>query len=92
MCAKLYSEIAPMYMKVHAYVRAKLQKYYKENYPEFEFPTDGTIPAHLLGKTTMLVFFFFFKTSVLPIEQMVYYQRFKYFTKFLNTTQELILW
>uniref|UniRef100_A0A0K8R3C7 Angiotensin-converting enzyme n=1 Tax=Ixodes ricinus TaxID=34613 RepID=A0A0K8R3C7_IXORI len=40
----VWDEVEPLYKKLHAFVRMKLKAMYKE-----ELPTDGTIPAHLLG-------------------------------------------
>ncbi|EEC18043.1 angiotensin-converting enzyme, putative [Ixodes scapularis] len=40
----VWEEVAPLYKKLHAFVRMKLKSIYKE-----KLPTDGTIPAHLLG-------------------------------------------
>ncbi|KAH8024054.1 hypothetical protein HPB51_020812 [Rhipicephalus microplus] len=44
---KLWEELSPLYKKLHAYVRMKLREIYPGRLPE-----DGTIPAHLLGKST----------------------------------------
>ncbi|XP_053409042.1 angiotensin-converting enzyme-like isoform X1 [Mercenaria mercenaria] len=41
----LLEELKPLYNKLHAYVRRKLQEQYKTK----PFPTSGHIPAHLLG-------------------------------------------
>ncbi|KAM7313925.1 angiotensin-converting enzyme-like [Ixodes scapularis] len=40
----VWEEVAPLYKKLHAFVRMKLKSIYKG-----KLPTDGTIPAHLLG-------------------------------------------
>lgn len=41
---KLWEEISPLYKKLHAFVRMKLRVIYPG-----KMPSDGTIPAHLLG-------------------------------------------
>jgi peptidyl-dipeptidase A len=43
--ARLWTELRPLYLSLHAYVRAKLVERYG---PEL-VPPDGLIPAHLLG-------------------------------------------
>ena len=43
---RLWNEVRPLYVQLHAYVRRKLQ----ERYPTGTFPADGHIPAHLLGQ------------------------------------------
>lgn len=43
---ELMAQTAPLYEKIHAYVRYHLQKKYPE---KGVMPADGTIPAHLLG-------------------------------------------
>jgi len=45
MCEGLWMELKPLYEELHAYVLRKL----KEKFPMGEFPTQGHIPAHLLG-------------------------------------------
>jgi peptidyl-dipeptidase A len=40
----LWQEVEGIYKKLHTYVRMKLRKQYAN-----KMPTDGTIPAHLLG-------------------------------------------
>lgn len=45
----LWQELRPMYVQLHSYVRRKLETYYAKNHPDFDFPKDGSIPAHLLG-------------------------------------------
>ena len=42
---KLYKEVEPLFKKLHAFVRMKIKKFYKNQ----RFPKDGTIPAHVLG-------------------------------------------
>lgn len=42
---RLWQQVAPLYQKLHCYVRAKLA----EKYGEDKVPLDGKIPAHLLG-------------------------------------------
>lgn len=42
---QLWNEIQPYYRKLHAFVRKRLRQFYGESL----FPTDGTIPAHILG-------------------------------------------
>lgn len=42
--SQIWDEIRPYYLKLHAYVRDRLKKYYGD-----KMPNDGTIPAHLLG-------------------------------------------
>lgn len=48
-CEKAWNDISPLYKKLHAYVRMRLRNYYAEKFPNYNFPKDGTIPAHLLG-------------------------------------------
>jgi peptidyl-dipeptidase A len=43
--ARLWAQVRPLYLSLHAYVRAKLAERYG---PEL-VPPDGAIPAHLLG-------------------------------------------
>lgn len=40
----LWAQIQPFYQKLHAFVRMNLREYYPN-----KIPSDGTIPAHLLG-------------------------------------------
>lgn len=42
---RLYQQIKPFYQNLHAYIKRKLRKIYKNN----KFPKTGQIPAHLLG-------------------------------------------
>ncbi|XP_075231984.1 angiotensin-converting enzyme-like isoform X2 [Lycorma delicatula] len=42
---KLWNEVEPLYMELHAYVRRRLREVYGENV----VPKKGAIPAHLLG-------------------------------------------
>jgi hypothetical protein len=42
--ATLWKTVEPFYQKLHAYVRMKLRKQYLN-----KMPSDGTIPAHILG-------------------------------------------
>jgi peptidyl-dipeptidase A len=42
--ATLWKTVEPFYQKLHAFVRMKLRKQYPN-----KMPTDGTIPAHILG-------------------------------------------
>ena len=49
MTENLWQEIKPLYVQLHSYVRRKLRAYYVKNHPEYDFPNDGSIPAHLLG-------------------------------------------
>lgn len=51
MVEDLWQELKPMYVQLHSYVRRKLKTYYAKNHPDFDFPNDGSIPAHLLGKS-----------------------------------------
>jgi len=44
-CERLWNEVSPLYQQLHAYIRRKLQ----QRYPTGTFPTEGHIPAHLLG-------------------------------------------
>jgi peptidyl-dipeptidase A len=44
-CERIWIEVSPLYQQLHAYVRRKLQ----ERFPAGNFPTEGHIPAHLLG-------------------------------------------
>jgi peptidyl-dipeptidase A len=41
---RLWNQLRPLYLSLHAYVRAKLRDRYGE-----QVPADGPIPAHLLG-------------------------------------------
>lgn len=43
---KLYQELQPLYLNLHAYVRRSLHRHYGSEYINL----DGPIPAHLLGK------------------------------------------
>lgn len=45
--AKLFDQIKPLYLKIHSYVRGKLDSVYGTHYPELHNPK--LIPAHLLG-------------------------------------------
>ncbi|XP_061197639.1 angiotensin-converting enzyme-like [Saccostrea echinata] len=45
----LWQEIKPLYVQLHSYVRRKLKNYYAQHHPTYDFPNDGSIPAHLLG-------------------------------------------
>lgn len=45
--AKLFKQIKPLYQKIHAYVRDKLESFYGSHYPKTHDPQ--LIPAHLLG-------------------------------------------
>lgn len=49
MCETLWKEVSHLYKKLHAFVRMRLKDYYSKHFPSYKFPTDGTIPAHLLG-------------------------------------------
>lgn len=42
---KVWEQVAPLYTKLHAFVRMRL----RDIYPNYTLPEDGTIPAHLLG-------------------------------------------
>jgi hypothetical protein len=42
--ATIWKTVEPLYQKLHAFVRMKLRKQYPN-----KMPTDGTIPAHILG-------------------------------------------
>jgi len=42
---RLWSRVRPLYLSLHAYVRAKL----REKYGDSVVPANGAIPAHLLG-------------------------------------------
>merc|ERR1712226_215972 len=44
-CETLWQQLRPLYEQLHAYVLRKL----KQQYPEGTFPSEGHIPAHLLG-------------------------------------------
>ena len=46
MAADLWAELRPLYLQLHAYVRHRLRQMYGND----TVGTDGTIPAHLLGK------------------------------------------
>ena len=52
-CEKAWNDILPLYKKLHAYVRMRLRNYYAEKFPNYNFPKDGTIPAHLLGNESL---------------------------------------
>ena len=52
-CEKVWNDISPLYKKLHAYVRMRLRNYYAEKFPNYNFPKDGTIPAHLLGNESL---------------------------------------
>lgn len=54
--AELFEAIKPLYQKIHAYVRGKLETVYGAHYPEWHDPQ--LIPAHLLGQTTQIVLIF----------------------------------
>ena len=45
MCERLWLEVRPLYLQLHAYVRMMLTK----KYGVTVVGTSGTIPAHLLG-------------------------------------------
>lgn len=51
----LWQELRPMYVQLHSYVRRKLETYYAKNHPDFDFPKDGSIPAHLLGNFLQII-------------------------------------
>jgi peptidyl-dipeptidase A len=44
-CDRLWEQVKPLYLKLHAYTRMKL----RETYGKAAVPADGPIPAHLLG-------------------------------------------
>ena len=46
----LLKQLQPLYQNLHTYVRNKLTKLYGEE----NFPESGHIPAHLLGKVSVL--------------------------------------
>ena len=48
-CERLWNEVLPLYRDLHAYVRRKLQ----ERYPQGTFPSEGHIPAHILGQISL---------------------------------------
>lgn len=56
--ADLFEKIKPLYRKIHAYVRGKLENFYGNHYPESHDPE--LIPAHLLGKLFIHIFNLFF--------------------------------
>lgn len=43
---RLYQELQPLYLNLHAYVRRSLHRHYGSEYINLE----GPLPAHLLGK------------------------------------------
>lgn len=43
---KLWKDIEPFYMQLHAFVRKRLM----QKYPDKGIKPDGPIPAHILGK------------------------------------------
>ena len=45
MCEGLWLQLKPLYQKLHAYVRHKLELEYSNQ----TFPNGGFIPAHILG-------------------------------------------
>ena len=45
-CEEVLEQLRPLYQHLHAYVRNKL----KERYSTHSFPSEGHIPAHLLGR------------------------------------------
>ena len=47
MADTLWTELRPMYLQLHAYVRGRL----REHYGDEVVGTDGTLPAHLLGES-----------------------------------------
>ena len=55
MCEKLWKDVAILYKKLQAYIRKRLRDYYAKHYPAYKFPTDGSIPAHLLGTFSKLI-------------------------------------
>ena len=42
---EIWEQIKPLYQNLHAYIRRQLQTIYPDNH----FPTEGHIPAHILG-------------------------------------------
>ena len=50
MVDRLWAEIEPLYVQLHAYVRRRLSL----QYPELQLNPTGPIPAHLLGKTVSI--------------------------------------
>jgi hypothetical protein len=44
--AKLYDELKPFYLELHAFVRYKLRKHYGED----KVDATGPVPAHLFGE------------------------------------------
>ena len=46
----LLEELKPLYSELHTYVRSKLRSLYGAE----KFPSDGHIPAHILGRNTFL--------------------------------------
>jgi peptidyl-dipeptidase A len=51
----LWQELKPLYVQLHSYVRGKLKDYYAKFHPTYDFPNDGSIPAHLLGEEKYVV-------------------------------------
>ena len=47
----LWLRVKPLYEQLHAYIRKKLRKLYKDQ----EFPKGGQIPAHIVGKGSLHV-------------------------------------
>ncbi|ELT90813.1 hypothetical protein CAPTEDRAFT_166512 [Capitella teleta] len=47
LCEKLWNQVSPLYVQLHAYVKRQLKKTYADNIDGF--PDGGHIPAHLLG-------------------------------------------
>ena len=46
-CARLWTQVKPLYQQLHAYVRRRLLLHYRGHAQHF--PASGHIPAHLLG-------------------------------------------
>ena len=62
-CARLWSEVKPLYEQLHAYVRRKLL----ERYPDRadEFPSTGHIPSHILGTYSVFVHEYMYATYIM---------------------------
>ena len=51
-CEDLWQQVLPLYEELHAYVRYFLKETYSDH--SSEFPSEGHIPAHLLGTTFVI--------------------------------------
>ena len=49
-CEDLWQEVLPLYQELHAYTKHFLKEEYAAN--NADFPDEGHIPAHILGKVS----------------------------------------